>query len=119
MSEQGDPQWIGRVRPLYRGCAVEHPLVRPLKAALPHVAVDMLVFKANVILLQGEGDCVPCLHEGCDRHIHSLSDCLQNLHVSRVIQAAEMMLAEGEGRVQTTGIPIARAGSVAFEDRVG
>ena len=75
--------------------------------------------RANVILLQGEGDCVPCLHEGCDRHIHSLSDCLQNLHVSRVIQAAEMMLAEREDRVQTTGIPIARTGSVAFEDRVG
>ncbi len=28
----------------------------------------------NVVLLQGEGDCVPCMEEGCERHIASLSD---------------------------------------------
>ena len=22
----------------------------------------------NVVLLQGEGDCVPCMEEGCERH---------------------------------------------------
>lgn len=38
----------------------------------------------NVVLLQGEGDCVPCMEEGCDRHVGSLSDCLQNLQVERV-----------------------------------
>jgi heptosyltransferase-3 len=48
--------------------------------------------QGNVILLQGEGDCVPCLHEGCDRHINSLSDCLQHLQASRVVAAAEQLL---------------------------
>ena len=48
--------------------------------------------QGNVILLQGEGDCVPCLHEGCDRHINSLSDCLQHLQASRVVSAAEQLL---------------------------
>ena len=48
--------------------------------------------QGNVILLQGEGHCVPCLHEGCDRHINSLSDCLQHLQTSRVVSAAEQLL---------------------------
>lgn len=55
----------------------------------------------NVYLLQGEGDCVPCLAEGCDRHINSQSECLQQLSVNRVIQAAETMLAENKFRVFT------------------
>jgi len=52
--------------------------------------------QSNVWLLQGEGDCVLCLTEGCGRHMNSLSDCLQNLPVERVIQAAEQMLAMRE-----------------------
>ena len=39
----------------------------------------------NVVLLQGAGDCVPCFEEGCDRHIKSLSLCLQNLPAQHVI----------------------------------
>ena len=41
----------------------------------------------NVVLLQGEGDCVPCMEEGCDRHNASLSDCLQNLPAASAIHA--------------------------------
>jgi heptosyltransferase III len=41
----------------------------------------------NVVLLQGEGDCVPCMEEGCERHIASLSACLQNLPAIKVIDA--------------------------------
>lgn len=52
----------------------------------------------NVFLLQGEGDCVPCLGEGCDRHINSLSDCLQRLSIGRVIAAAEAMLLSEHDR---------------------
>ncbi len=52
--------------------------------------------QGNVCLLQGEGDCVPCLAEGCDRHVNSLSDCLQRMSVHRVIQAAETMLRKRE-----------------------
>jgi heptosyltransferase-3 len=59
--------------------------------------------QGNVFLLQGEGDCVPCLGEGCDRHINSLSECLQQLPVNRVIQVVDMMLAERELRVPTPG----------------
>jgi len=47
---------------------------------------------ANVFLVQGQKHCVPCLLEGCDRHIGSLSDCLQQLPASRVIAAAESLL---------------------------
>jgi heptosyltransferase-3 len=61
--------------------------------------------QGNVFLLQGEGDCVPCLAEGCDRHINSLSDCLQQLHVNRVIQAVETMLAESKFHTLTVGCP--------------
>jgi heptosyltransferase-3 len=43
----------------------------------------------NVILLQGDGDCVPCMQEGCERHRSSTSDCLQNLSAARVIAALQ------------------------------
>ena len=46
----------------------------------------------NVHLLQGTGDCVPCLLEGCDRHVGSFSRCLQELPVSRVLAAARDLL---------------------------
>jgi heptosyltransferase-3 len=54
--------------------------------------------QGNVFLLQGDGACVPCLAEGCGRHVNSLSDCLQNLPIDRVIHAAEQMLAIREDR---------------------
>lgn len=46
----------------------------------------------NVVLLQGEGDCVPCMEEGCDHHNNSLSDCLQKLPTRRVIDALSELL---------------------------
>ena len=48
----------------------------------------------NVILLQGEGDCVPCHEEGCERHVRSLSQCLEELAVARVIAEADALLAQ-------------------------
>ena len=57
--------------------------------------------QGNVFLLQGEGDCVPCLAEGCEHHIKSLSECLQKLTVDRVVGAAETMLT-----CQTTGCAV-------------
>jgi heptosyltransferase III len=47
----------------------------------------------NVYLLQGEGSCVPCRAEGCERHVESLSECLTGLDARRVIEAAAEMLA--------------------------
>ncbi len=43
--------------------------------------------QGNVYLLQGRGDCVPCLLEGCDRSLVSLSRCLQEIPVSTVMAA--------------------------------
>lgn len=49
--------------------------------------------QGNVYLLQGEGDCVPCRLEGCDRHVNSFSRCLQELPLARVLAAVETLLA--------------------------
>jgi len=46
----------------------------------------------NVLLLQGDGDCVPCMEEGCDRHIASLSNCLQNLSVANAVMALHELM---------------------------
>lgn len=53
--------------------------------------------QGNVYLLQGEDvrGCVPCMLEGCERHTRSLSACLQNLAVSRVMDAASRLLDSG------------------------
>jgi heptosyltransferase III len=58
----------------------------------------------NVFLLQGEGTCVPCRLEGCDRHIDSESKCLTGLGVDRVVAAAAELL----------GIPAAAPLSESF-----
>lgn len=46
----------------------------------------------NVTLIQGKCDCVPCFGEGCERHINSTSDCLQQLSAQEVIKAAKKLL---------------------------
>ena len=43
----------------------------------------------NVVLLQGSQACVPCLLEGCDRHVDSASDCLIALPVEKVLAAVD------------------------------
>lgn len=50
--------------------------------------------RGNVWLLQGEGDCVPCLGEGCDKHPESYARCLDELEPERVIAVVEQALAE-------------------------
>jgi heptosyltransferase III len=47
--------------------------------------------RKNVYLIQGRGDCVPCLQEGCDRHIKSRSRCLENITTQQVIRAIQLM----------------------------
>ena len=46
----------------------------------------------NVTILQGDMECVPCRKEGCDRHINSLSNCLQNIEPATVITAIQNVL---------------------------
>ena len=48
--------------------------------------------QGNVQLIQGPGDCVPCLLEGCDRHIGSTSLCLQGISTDTVAAAAQAMM---------------------------
>lgn len=48
--------------------------------------------QGNVYLLQGEGNCVPCLKEGCEQHVESSSECLTTLSATRVIRAAGELL---------------------------
>jgi heptosyltransferase-3 len=48
--------------------------------------------RGNVFLLQGEGACVPCRLEGCDRHLDSESKCLTGISVERVTEAAAQLL---------------------------
>lgn len=48
----------------------------------------------NVQLIQGRAACVPCGHEGCDRHIDSASDCLQQLSAQTVINHLKTMAYE-------------------------
>ena len=48
----------------------------------------------NVTLLQGGGDCVPCMQEGCERHVNSLSACLQQMPSDIVIAAVEQFLSQ-------------------------
>ena len=47
----------------------------------------------NVILLQGPGECVPCMLEGCNRHISSHSQCLLDLSAREVQAAIETLLS--------------------------
>jgi heptosyltransferase-3 len=49
--------------------------------------------RGNVHLIQGQGDCVPCLLEGCDRSLTSLSRCLQEIPVAAVMKAVTELTA--------------------------
>lgn len=47
----------------------------------------------RVALVQGAEACVPCLREGCERHVASTADCLLGLPASSVIAALDRVLA--------------------------
>ena len=49
---------------------------------------------SNVFLLQGEGECVPCHEEGCNRNTKSFSKCLQDIPSADVIKAVETMMTQ-------------------------
>jgi heptosyltransferase-3 len=50
----------------------------------------------NVLLIQGEGDCVPCHQEGCERNRRSKSRCLDELSVRKVIEGVNMLLSSAD-----------------------
>lgn len=43
--------------------------------------------RGNVFLIQGQGECVPCLLEGCERRLDSSSRCLQEIPLQTVLDA--------------------------------
>lgn len=67
--------------------------------------------RGNVYLLQGEGACVPCRQEGCDRNLASYSKCLTGMSVERVVGIVQEMLgvfpAAGGLPDATASIPVA------------
>jgi heptosyltransferase-3 len=52
---------------------------------------DQLVNRVR--LIQGRARCVPCMNEGCERHVGSTSDCLTHLSPQVVIAAAREILS--------------------------
>jgi heptosyltransferase-3 len=48
----------------------------------------------NISLIQGEGDCVPCQLEGCDKHQQSRSLCLDLLPVHRAKETIQLILRQ-------------------------
>ena len=46
---------------------------------------------SNVQLIQGRAVCAPCLHEGCERHIGSASDCLLAITAQTIIKSIKTM----------------------------
>ncbi len=61
----------------------------------PYQHVAPLQRRGSVLLVQNPDlPCVPCQLEGCDRHRESHSDCLDRLPCTRVIEAADMLLAD-------------------------
>lgn len=55
-----------------------------LRAPLQH--------QGNVWIVQGIKHCVPCLAEGCDRHLQSRAECLDELPAARIIAVAQQVL---------------------------
>jgi heptosyltransferase-3 len=64
--------------------------------------------QGNIWLVQGELDCVPCLNEGCERHLDSRADCLDHLSPERVIAVVDQALMPGpaQGPMSQKVIPI-------------
>lgn len=46
----------------------------------------------NIYLIQGQGDCVPCFQEGCDKHRQSHSNCLNTLPSKTIIDTIDLIL---------------------------
>ena len=51
--------------------------------------------RGNVWLVQNPLPCLPCTFEGCERHVASYSQCLDELTPQQVLQAVDQALASG------------------------
>src|SRR5262249_14764572 len=56
--------------------------------------------RGNVWLVQNALPCTPCQKEGCDRHINSHSQCLDELSLAQVMRAVDAALEWSRERTQ-------------------
>src|SRR5450432_1411714 len=59
----------------------------------PWAAAGSIQRRGNVWLVQNSLPCTPCQKEGCDRHLDSRSQCLDELSASQVLAAVDQALA--------------------------
>jgi heptosyltransferase-3 len=59
----------------------------------PWAARGTIQNRGNVWVVQNPLPCLPCTFEGCDRHIESHSQCLDELSPARVLAAVDQALA--------------------------
>ena len=62
---------------------------------VPWQASGNIQHRGNVWLVQNPLPCMPCMLEGCERHIESASTCLQELTAEQVLTAVDQALASG------------------------
>lgn len=64
----------------------------------PWVKIAPVQHHGNVWIVQGASakGCVPCLKEGCERHLNSRADCLDELPASRVLEIVERIPSSPE-----------------------
>ncbi len=59
----------------------------------PWAAAGTIQRRGNVWLVQNPLPCMPCQNEGCDRHVASHSQCLDEMSPRQVLTAVEQALA--------------------------
>jgi heptosyltransferase-3 len=64
----------------------------------PWAAAGAIQRRRNVWLVQNPLPCLPCQQEGCDRHLGSRAQCLDELTPLQVFRAADQALAAAPGK---------------------
>jgi heptosyltransferase-3 len=64
----------------------------------PWAVSGTIQHRRNVWLVQNPLPCMPCQQEGCDRHLDSRAQCLDELTAKQVLAAADQALAAQPGR---------------------
>jgi heptosyltransferase-3 len=65
----------------------------------PWAATGTIQHRRNVWLVQNPLPCLPCQQEGCDRHLTSRAQCLDELTPAQVLAAVDQAMTAGSARV--------------------
>jgi heptosyltransferase-3 len=65
----------------------------------PWAAAGTVQQRRNVWLVQNPLPCLPCQQEGCDRHLESRAQCLDELTLTQVLAAVDRALTTQAGQV--------------------